>query len=389
MNTKKKALIVASIPGFIVSFEINDIKILKQLGYEVHVACNLTNDVVISNGSDRLKELNVILHNIDIQRNPFSKNTILAYKQIGKLIKKENFSLIHCHTPNAGVITRLAARKQRKYGTKVIYTAHGFHFYEGAPKKNWIIYYPIEKILSKYTDAIITINNEDYKRALNEFYTKNVYKIQGVGVETAKFAECQVDKEAKRKELNIPDSCFVLLSVGEISNRKNQRVVVNAINSIKQTNPEIYANIYYIIVGKGELYNEFERYIEDNSLSEHIKLLGFRSDIAELCKTVDCFVHPSVREGLGIAPIEAMASGLPLISSYVNGIKDYTEDGKSGVCLKNPRDIMKMKDAIIKMYEEPDFRKACGINNLKKSKEYDLIYTDEKMHMIYQKNNLN
>lgn len=385
MDTQKKALIVASIPGFIVSFEMNDIKILKELGYEVHVACNLTNDAVISNGHDRLKEADIILHNIDIQRNPFAKTTILAYKQIKKLIEKEKFSLIHCHTPNAGVITRLAARKKRKYGTKVIYTAHGFHFYEGAPIKNWIIYYPIEKILSKYTDVIITINNEDYERALNKFHAKYVYKIQGVGVETKKFAECKVDKNAKRRELNIPDDSFVLLSVGEISDRKNQRVVINAINSIKQTNPTIYTNLYYLVVGKGKLYDEFERYIEDNRLSEHIKLLGFRSDIAELCKSVDCFVHPSVREGLGIAPIEAMAAGLPLISSYVNGIKDYTENEKSGVCLKKPRDIMKMKEAIVKMYEEPKFRESCGINNFEKSKEYDLIYTDEKMHLIYQK----
>ena len=215
-----KALVVASIANFITGFEINDIKILTDLGYEVHCATNY-NDAR-EERLNRLSELHVINHQIDFNRSPLNKGNINAYKQLKALFAQENFDIVHCHTPIGGVLSRLIGAKYRRHGLKMIYTAHGFHFFKGAPLKNWVMFYPIEKFLSRFTDILITINKEDYNRALKRFHAKKVQYIPGVGLDTKKFEICEVDKDAKREGLGIAEKDFVFLSVGELQDRKNQ-----------------------------------------------------------------------------------------------------------------------------------------------------------------------
>lgn len=407
----RKVLIIASVASMIDQFNKPNIELLNSRGYDVDVAANFKNPGTIT--ITRCQELlawlqdeSVDCYQIDFDRNVADvKADALAFKQVDDVFKgkavpisditddgksvvkterrhlETSYAFTHCHSPVGGVIGRIAAHRNH---VKAIYTAHGFHFYDGAPLKNWILFYPVEKELSRITDVLITINKEDYKRAKKEFYAKKVVKIPGVGVDTARFETCHVDINAKRAELGIPTDAFVLLSVGEISDRKNQRVIIEAMKKLKETAPADYAHIYYLAVGQGELKDEYEKMIQSYGLTDHVKLLGFRSDIGELCETVDCFVHPSVREGLGIAPLEAMASGLPLISTYVNGIKDYTENGKSGVCINDPTDVSAMVNAIIKMYKEPEFRKSCGTNNYEIAKKFDINRTDEIMSEIYR-----
>ena len=135
---------------------------LHEYNCEVHVAAR-----------DNLAEKNGLkldfaekVFDVPFSRSPKSKDNIKAYKQLKKIIDEGQYDVIHCNTPMGGIVTRLAARKARKNGTKVFYTAHGFHFYKGAPKKNWIVFYPIEKFFANhYTDKLITITNEDYDLA--------------------------------------------------------------------------------------------------------------------------------------------------------------------------------------------------------------------------------
>ena len=383
---KKKVLMLASVASMIDQFNMSNIDILLNLGYQVDVACNFgigstCSDEKIVELKEKLKEKNVDCYQIDFTRNVMNlAQDYKAYKQVMELVESNRYDLIHCHSPIGGVVGRTVAHKKN---VKVIYTAHGFHFYEGGPKKNWIIYYPIEKKLSKFTDVLITINKEDYCRAKETFYAKDTKYIPGVGVDTDKFGtsleQKNENRNKKRQELGIPDDKFVLLSVGELQDRKNQRVILEALHEMN--NP----NIYYWAVGKGELLPEYKQMIKKYGLEERVRLLGFRTDIVELCNAADCFVHPSVREGLGIAPLEAMATGLPLISSYVNGIKDYTEEGVSGCCLINPVSVVEMRQAIEKMYEDEEFRKSCGINNLETVKKFDIKNTYEIMKNIYSK----
>lgn len=384
VNQKKCVLMLASVASMIDQFNMSNIDILLNMGYRVDVACNFgfgstCSDEKITELKSKLKEKGVECYQVDFTRNVMNLiQDDKAYRQVRKLVENNRYDLIHCHSPIGGVIGRIVAHET---GIKVIYTAHGFHFYTGGPKKNWMIYYPIEKLLSRWTDVLITINKEDYGRAKQKFHAKETKYIPGVGVNIDRFELGQEEREQnrklKREELAVPEKGFVLLSVGELQDRKNQRVVIKALHELN--NPDIY----YWAVGKGELFTEYQQLIEKYGLKDKVTLLGFRTDIVELCDAADCFVHPSVREGLGIAPLEAMAGGLPLISSYVNGIKDYTENGVSGCCLIDPLSVEEMKKAIQKMYENVEFRKKCGINNLKTVKRFDIKNTDEIMKDIY------
>ncbi|QFJ56086.1 glycosyltransferase [Pseudobutyrivibrio xylanivorans] len=375
---KKKALMVSTIVGFLATFEINDINILQGMGYEVHCACNCSK-YADEKRIEKLKAQNIILHHIPFTRSPFSKENIRAYKELKQLMISEQFNLVHCHTPVGGVLGRMVAHKCRV--PNILYTAHGFHFYDGAPLKNWIVFYPIEKHFSKYTDVLITINKEDYKRASEKFNAKKTVYIPGVGVDTEKFAICKIDKSVKRTELGVTDNDFLLLSVGELSRRKNQKIIIDALGEMKAEGT--LGNIVYLAAGRGTQEEEFKLLIKEYDLEDNVKLLGFRSDIDELCEAVDCFVHPSIREGLGIAPLEAMAAGLPLISADVNGIRDYTEDGVSGCCI-NPSDVAAMVNAIKRMRDDMEFRNSCAANNSRTAKIFDIRNTNEIMEQVFK-----
>lgn len=376
----KKVLMVATVAATIGQFNMDNIKILQDMGLEVHVACDFRdrsvwNDERTEKFCKQMNQIGVKYYQIDFTRHPLEiHNHIKAYKQLNHLFQKNQYFFVHLHTPIAGVIGRIVAHKEN---IRCIYTAHGFHFFTGAPIKNWIIYYPIEKLFSNWTDVLITINKEDYNRAKKKFHARKVVYIPGVGIDTKSVQSCVVDKKRKRYELGVPEDAFLLLSVGELHERKNQQVVIESLHKIN------VADIYYLIVGTGELYGKYESIIQNYGLENNIKLLGFRNDVIELCKISDAFIHPSIREGLGIAPLEAMACGIPLISSYVNGIKDYTQNGVSGVCVKNPLSIDEVGEAILEIYRNKDLREKCGTHNLNKVKTFDLENTNKIMRDVY------
>lgn len=350
----KKVLIVASVVSFIEWFNKENVEFLRSdLGCEVHIACNFdymedTDEERTKKYLEKIKGQGVILHNIHFARSPFNSANMQAYKQLKKIINEGHFDLIHTHTPAASIFTRLAARKVRKTGTVVMYTCHGFHFHNAAPKKNWIMYYPIEKWMSRYTDYIVTINKEDFNRA-KEFHAKNVRYIPGVGVDINRIKAVKVDKREYKKSIGIPEDCVMLLSVGELIERKNHQVIIKALGKLKGD------EIYYVICGKGPLREELETL--SNSLGVHTVFLGFRKDVPELCNTADISAFPSRIEGLGLAGIEAMAAGVPLVSSNVHGILDYVIDGKTGYAC-NPEDVDAFAKAIHKLASSEELREG-------------------------------
>lgn len=377
MKKMKKALYVATVvKTHIMEFHIPYLKMLKEMGFETAVAAR--NDY--ENPEDCAIPYCDHYYDIHFERSPFSFANIKAYKELKRIIDEGHYDIIHCHTPVAAILTRIAAKKARKNGSKVFYTAHGFHFYIGAPVQNWLLYYPAEWLCSWWTDVLITINKEDYKRASEHFHAKKTVYIPGVGVDTAKFAVCKVDKHLKRQELGFKDTDFVLLSVGELSERKNQKIIIDALGKMKVEGT--IRNIVYLAAGDGDKREEFEALIHYYKLENHARLIGYRTDIDELCEIADCFVHPSVREGLGIAPLEAMASGLPIISAHINGMKDYLEDGVSG-CTIDPTDVDQMISSIEKMYNDEVFRNACGANNLETVKTFDLTKSLGVINSVY------
>lgn len=366
---KKKAMLIATVYRFISHFEKNDIKILQELGYEIIVASNY------EEYKGELEDLNIKKLDIPFTRSPISLKNIKAFSKLNKYLKENQVDLIHCHTPVGGVAGRIIGRWNKV--PRIIYTAHGFHFFDGAPKINWMIYYPIEKILSKFTDTLITINKEDYERA-KTFYAKSVEYVPGVGIDIEKIQSVKVDKEQKRKELGLLMDDIVLLSVGELNDNKNHITPIRALAEINNK------NIKYLIAGKGPLESYLKEEIKKLGLEVQVKLLGYRKDIYELNKISDIFVFPSKREGLGLAALEAMTLGLPIISSKIHGIKDYTKNEETGYCV-NIIDIEAFKIAIEKLVEDKEIRNRMGEYNLKIIKKYDLKNIEKIMRSILER----
>ncbi|GLG06328.1 glycosyltransferase family 4 protein [Sellimonas catena] len=375
----KRMLMLASVASMIDQFNMPNIELLQEMGYEVHVACNFEKgstctDEKVLELKKKLKQLHVRFFQIDFERNVMKLNQDLkAYKQVLKLVRKYHYTFIHCHSPIGGVVGRLVGHKTN---TKVIYTAHGFHFYEGAPLLNWLIYYPIEKLLSRFTDVLITINQEDYHRAKSKFHAKRVEYVPGVGIDIKRFQNVKVDILQKRKELGIRSKDIVLLSVGELNKNKNHEIVIKALSGLDRP------DVKYLLVGQGELKNYLKNLARKLEVEDQVKFLGFRSDVAEIYKIADAFIFPSKREGLGLAAIEAMASGLPLITSNIHGIKDYSKENITGfLCDANDWKTWKVK--IEKILKEEKARKEFGKNNIEIASQYDVKKISSIMHKIY------
>jgi len=375
----KKVLMLASVPSMIGQFNMSNINILQNLGYEIHVACNFKDESVwnqkrIQRFIQELKNGEILYHQIDFTRSVKQiKMHYKAYKQVSILLEKDNYDFIHCHTPIGGVCGRLIGKKNN---SKVIYTAHGFHFFKGAPLKNWILYYPVEKFLSKYTDILITINKEDYQRAKAKFKAKRIEYIPGVGIDTKKFIPKAIDKNVLKDELSIPRDAVVLISVGELQSRKNHITPIKALSQLD-------SNIYYIICGQGKLKEDLQLRTKELGVEKQVKFLGYRSDIDALCGMADIYIFPSRREGLGIAALEGMAAGLPLISSDINGIKDYTKNGMTGYCLE-PLDVKGFQKAIYRLSNDAKLRRKMGHYNQEIAKKFDIKNTNEIMMKIYK-----
>ncbi|WP_282709350.1 glycosyltransferase family 4 protein [Ligilactobacillus sp. Marseille-Q7487] len=369
--SKKKILFVSSVSDFY-KFILNNMKICLDLGMDVSYACNLN-----TRAGEELKQvctnLGIHLYHVEFARSPYSKQNIKAYKQLKELVEKENFDILDTHTPMASVISRWICKKR---DMKIMYTAHGFHFFKGAPLKNWLLYYPIEKYLSKYTDILITINKEDYQRAKDKFKMKQLEYIPGVGIDTKKFSILNFDRDLYRKKLGLSMSDVVIISVGEVNANKNHEIIIDAIAKLDN------CNIKYLIAGTGNKQMELKEKVSLLKLDNQVCFLGYRSDVPELLNSCDIFAFPSIREGLGLAAIEAMAAGLPLITSDTRGINDYSIDGITGYKAKF-NDIESFLQGIKNLVSDKNMQEKFGKHNRKIAGKYDIKNVESIMSQIY------
>ena len=378
---KKRVLMVATVPSMIGQFNMNNIDILLEMGYQVDVAADFKDTSAwskekIENFKEKLNKKNIEFFQIDFSRSPLKIGKhFKSYKETLKLLKDRKYSFIHTHTPIASAIVRMAAHK---VGIKVIYTAHGFHFYKGAPLKNWLIYYPIEKFFSRFTDTLITINKEDYGRA-KKFKANKVYYIPGVGIDLEKFNVGKIDKVKKREEIGVKSDAFMLLSVGELVPNKNHEVVIRAMSILKKQNK--LGSIEYVICGRGKYEKDLKKLAQELNVIDRVHFLGYRSDIYEICNSADLFVFMSHREGLPVALMEAMACGLPVICSNIRGNTDLIEDGVTGLISCNNSE--KLANNIKTIQEDSLFRKELSNAVLNKIQVFDLKNVVEEMRKIY------
>lgn len=368
----KKVLFTATVDSHILNFHLPYLKLFKDNGYEVHVA---------TNGDEEIPYCD-IKHKVSFERSPIKWNNIRAIKQLKNIINKEKFEIIHTHTPMGGVVTRLAAKSARKkLKTKVIYTAHGFHFYKEAPILNWLVYYPIERILSKYTDDIITINNEDYEFAKKKLKSTRIHYVPGVGMDSEKFSFNMTDEEKVnlRKDLGIEKEDFVLIYPAEISNRKRQIWLINTISHIFKKNKKMHL----LLPGKDLLNGECEKLIKELELENQIHLLGFRKDIPKLIAISNLAVSSAKQEGLPVNVLESMYYGIPLIVTNCRGNRDLIKNEKNGyiVELNDKEDFCNKILKIFNMSKEE--LSKIKENNQKEIEKYVLDKVIKDMNKIY------
>lgn len=369
----KKVLFVATVTKHINSFHIPYLKWFKEEGYEVHVA---------SNGNEPIEYCDKH-YNLPFERFPLRKNNIKTYRELKKIINENKYEIIHCHTPVGGVLTRLAAKKARKKGTRVIYTAHGFHFYKEAPLLNWLIYYPIEKWLSRYTDCLITINKEDYELAKKKFRKcKQIELVHGVGLDTTKF-DIKISNQALatlKDEITIKKDNIVLTYIAELNKNKNQQLLIKTIEQIVKEGDTRYI---LLLVGDGKLKERYQKYVKKHKLENNIKILGKRNDIAKILKITDIYVASSLREGLPVNILEAMYMGLPIVATDNRGHRELIKNKKNGYIIDSEQKKKDFCEKIIELSHNKKIYNKFKEENKKIVKEFSLEEVTKEIRKIY------
>lgn len=370
----KKVLFVATVvKTHIMQFHLPYLAMFKAQGWETAVAAR--NDY--ADPADCVIPHCDTFYDIPFSRSVGSRDNITAYRALKKLLREEHFDLIHCHTPVGAALARLAARKARKSGTRVIYTAHGFHFFKGAALKNWLLYYPAEKCLAPLTDTLLTINREDHDIARKKFRCRDVRYVPGVGVDLSRFVPMPEVRQPLREKLGLAADAPVLLSVGELIDRKNHRLILEAM-----ADPACPPEVRLLLVGDGAKRQELEALAKELGLEERVHFLGYRKDIPELCAAADLFVFMSKQEGLPVALMEALAAGLPAVCTRIRGNTDLLKPGVNGAfCAAEPRELA---ETVAAYFREPEKFAAADYRERRQAVEpFGLEKVETVMREVY------
>lgn len=370
-----KVLFVATVRSHIGQFHMPFIRELKKLGCTVDAAYrdnSADKPNLDMSGIDRVFE-------VPFSRSPYSADNIKAYMVLKKILNENDYDAVHCHTPMGAVVTRLAAKSLRKKGLKVIYTAHGFHFYKGAPKFNWLTFYNVEKTLAKHTDCLITINREDYDLAISKkFAAGRIELVHGVGVDISKFKPLNDDEKHRlRSEYGYSDDEFILIYPADLAERKNHDMLFKAMQALNNK------SVRLLCPGQPQLLDEFKQKTRELGIENRVEFLGYRRDIEKLDALADVSVSTSRQEGLPVNLIEAMACGNAIVATDVRGNNDLVENGKNGF-LVPLNDYVAMAEKINYLYENRALLEELKKNNLEKVKQYTTDSVNKEMLSIYK-----
>jgi glycosyltransferase EpsD len=367
----KKVLFCATVDTHIRAFHVPYMRFFKNNGWEVHVAARGELELPYTDKK----------FDVPFTRSPFSRENMVAYRNLKSIIHDNAYSIVHCHTPVGGVLARLAARRARKNGTKVIYTAHGFHFYRGASLVNWLIYYPIEKWLSRYTDCLITINHEDYDLAVkHKFHARKIEYVHGVGIDVSRFQPVtQDEKRDLRRQYGYSDELFLLFYAAELNANKNQGLLIKAVAEVRRNIP----SVRLLLAGRGAHEEQYRALARDYNVDDCVDFLGYRNDIDRLLAMSDVAVASSLREGLPVNILEAMTSSLPIVATDIRGHRDLVVNGSNGF-LVNPTDSVEMSAKLVELYGSADKCKELGRYSLERAQEFKLESVLERMTEVYR-----
>ncbi|MDQ6423274.1 glycosyltransferase family 4 protein [Paenibacillus sp. LHD-117] len=356
---RPKILFCATVDYHFRAFHLPVMEWFQQMGWEVHVAARGT--LVLPHTDQKF--------DLPIERSPLKRANLKAYRMLKAIIDKEGYDIIHCHTPMGGVLARLAARGARARGTKVIYTAHGFHFYKGAPLRNWLLYYPVERWLASRTDCLVTINEEDFGRARRaDFRAGMIAHIHGVGVDTAYYAPIgEEEKRVRRERYGYSPDHFLLIYAAEFNANKNHRLLIYALAKLKAKAP----TARLLLAGEGPLLHECRALATQLGVAHMVEFLGYRDDLDELYPMCDAAAASSLREGLPVNVMEAMACGLPVVATRNRGHNELVDEGRTGFIVE-PDDVASFASRLQLLYFFRDSRRRMGERSAERAQRYSL-----------------
>ncbi|MCH7320611.1 glycosyltransferase family 4 protein [Solibacillus sp. MA9] len=342
-----KILFVASVYRHLTVFHIPYMQYFQSQGYEVWAAAGIGNE-----DKENLQKLNIKCVDIPFSRSPLSAQNMTAYQALKKLFHSERFDLVHVHTPIAALLSRAAFRNV-KHG-KIVYTAHGFHFYKGAPKQNWLIYYTAEKLAAKWTDHLITMNDEDYKNAQKLLPVEKISYVHGVGVEFTTEVLTSSEKAEMKAQLCLPNDAVVISCVAEMNSNKNHQFLLRNWQQLKQDNP----NLELLLIGNGEMEHELQTYVAKEQLVG-IHFLGYRRDVPKLLQISDIVTLLSHREGLPKSIMEAMEASIPCVVTNTRGLRDLVQTNENGYVIEHGDD-QSLIAAFAKLAQSAHLREQMG-----------------------------
>lgn len=373
-TVRGKVIFIANGDNHLINFHLPFMRFLQNRGYEVFAAAVFT-----ERGKRKFQALGVSCCHIPFSRSPFSPGNITAYCRLKELFETIHFDLIHLHTPIPAFLGRCLSRTTGQGA--VLYTAHGFHFYKGAPWHHWMLYYHAEKTAERWTDGLVVINDEDYRYARRMGFVpgKNLYLVPGVGVDLNEYREDRFPNKV-RQELGIPEGKLLVTCVAEFSKNKNHRLLLQAWRGLEQN---LRDDVYLLLVGEGATEGPCKEMVKKNNL-RHVIFLGFREDVPHILNESDIVVLTSKREGLPKCIMEAMACGKPVIATAVRGSRDLVQQGKTGY-LVSPHGAGELVHALERLIRDRDSREQMGKAGLAAVVSYSLESVLKEMASIYER----
>lgn len=366
----KKVLFVAKVDSHIRHFHLPYLEWFKSNNYEVHVA---------SEGNDIIPFTDV-KHDVVFGTNPFSKDVKKNRLKLSKILAENEYEIIHTHTAVASVLVRQVVKKM-KNRPRVIYTAHGFHFYKGGPKTDWIKYYFVEKYYSRFTDDLILINQQDYNLSVKKMRAKRTHYVEGVGVNPSVFEKNTFDKQMLRKELDIGDDTTVLTYIAEFNTNKNQELLLMSFSNLLKNRKGMLGKVKLILIGDGKTFSFIENLCTSLDLSESVELTGYVTDVEKYLAVSNIAISTSKREGLPINIVESMMASLPIIGCKTRGIEELIVNEKNGFLINH--DVSELENAMYELITDEELRLRMGQQSNLMSKKYSLNSVLKKMQSIY------